>query len=317
MRAAETLPPPSRTAIAAAAALLGALFVAVGAVGTFRYLDNYWLYRGFPPPRDPAFVKSKGTVQTFRLASPALGGRRQQVIVYLPPHYNPAAARRYPVFYLLHGVPGRPTAFLATVRVGVVQDIYLAKRLGRPMILVMPSGSTGTFTDKEWANGVLWHQGWETFVARDLVRAIDARYRTIPTAAGRAIGGLSEGGYGAINIAIHHPHEFRVIESWSGYQVADNLRSIFGGRPAVLRRNSPLDTLAPVARTLRRDHAYVWFYSGTKDPFHTQNAAFARLLAREHIAHRYLLLRGGHNWAIWRGWAMPALLAATRHLAHA
>jgi hypothetical protein len=38
-----------------------AAFVAVGAVGTYRYLDNYWVYRGFSPPRDPAFVTAKGT----------------------------------------------------------------------------------------------------------------------------------------------------------------------------------------------------------------------------------------------------------------
>ena len=317
MRAGEGLASPSRPAIVAAAAAAAVLFVAVGALGVYRYLDNYWLYRGFPPPRDPAFVRQGGTVQSFRLLSPALGGRRQEVVVYLPPGYDPAAARRYPVFYLLHGVPGRPRAFLETVRAGVVQDIYLAKHLGGPMILVMPSGSTGTFTDEEWANGVRPHDGWETFVARDLVRAIDARFRTIPTGAGRAIGGLSEGGYGALNIAFHHPREFRVIESWSGYQKADNLRSIFGGRAALLRRNSPVDTLGRVARTLRREHAYVWFYSGTKDSFQVQNAAFARLLARDGVRHRYFLVRGGHNWAIWRGEAMPALLAATRHLAHA
>ncbi len=317
MRGGEGVAPPLRPAIVVGGTVLAALFVAVGMIGVYRYLNNYWLYRGFPPPHDPAFVQRHGAVQSFRLASPALDGRRQQVVVYLPPGYNPAAARRYPVFYLLHGVPGRPWAFLETVRVGVVQDIYLARHLGGPMILVMPSGSTGTFTDKEWANGVRRGERWETFVARDLVRAIDARYRTIPTGAGRAIGGLSEGGYGALNIAIHHPGEFRVVESWSGYQRADDLRAIFGGRPGLLARNSPLDTLGPVAATLRRDRTFVWFYSGTNDPYQAQNAAFARLLARERILHRYLVLRGGHNWAIWRGEAMPALLAATRHLAHA
>ena len=300
-----------------AAVVFAGLFVAVGGLGTYRYLENYWIYRGFPPPRDPAFVQARGTTESFRLASPALGGRRQQVVVYLPPGYNPAAARRYPVFYLLHGVPGRPRAFLETVRAGVVEDIYLAKHLGGPMILVMPSGSTGTFTDEEWANGVRPHSAWETFVARDLVRTIDARYRTIPTGAGRAIGGLSEGGYGALNIAFHHPHEFRVIESWSGYQQADNLRSIFGGRPTLLRHNSPAATLASVARTLRHEHSYVWFYSGSKDPLNAQNAVFARLLTRDRVPHRYFVVRGGHNWAIWRGEAMAALLAATGRVAHA
>ena len=257
-------------------------------------------------------------MQSFRLASPALGGRRQEVVVYLPPGYDPASARRYPVFYLLHGVPGRPRAFLETVRAGVVQDIYLAKHLGGPMILVMPSGSPGTFTDEEWANGVRPGNGWETFVARDLVRAIDARFRTIPTGGGRAIGGLSEGGYGALNIAFHHPREFRVIESWSGYEKADNLRSIFGGRPALLRRNSPLrdprlgGTNASAASVRSSGST-----RGTGTGSAVQNGAFARLLARDRVAHRYFLVRGGHNWAIWRGEAMPALLAATRHLARA
>ena len=73
--------------------------------------------------------------------------------------------------------------------------------------------------------------GWETFVARDLVETIDARYRTIRSPAGRAIGGLSEGGYGAINIGLHHPREFKVIESWSGYAEAADISSIFGSTP--------------------------------------------------------------------------------------
>jgi S-formylglutathione hydrolase FrmB len=197
-----------------------------------------------------------------------------------------------------------------------VDDILAAK--GRqPLILVMPFGSTGTFTDKEWANGIRAHEGWETFVARDLVRAIDSRYRTIPTGAGRALGGLSEGGYGALNIGLHHPGEFRVLESWSGYEKADNLRSIFGGQPQLLAQNSPLETLDVVAPDLRRMHAYVWFYSGTTDRLRKQNRAFAAELDRLGIAHRFFLVRGGHNWALWRGEASLALLAATTHLAHA
>ena len=180
----------------------------------------------------------------------------------------------------------------------------------------MPFGSTGTFTDKEWANGVRPHEGWETFVARDLVRTIDARYRTIPTGAGRALGGLSEGGYGALNIGLHHPGEFRVLESWSGYERADNLKSIFGGDRQLLGANSPLDTLASAAPVLRRARTYVWFYSGTTDRLRHQNRDFAAALARAGVAHRFFLVRGGHNWGLWRGQASRALLAASTHLAH-
>jgi enterochelin esterase-like enzyme len=305
-----------RALLASGAGLLTCLFVAGGAVGVYRYGWNYWLYRGFPPPKDPAFVTNQGTTEQISIASPALGGRSQQVVVYLPPGYASNPTRRYPVFYLLHGFPGRPAAFLLTVRAGVVDDILAAK--GRqPLILVMPFGSTGTFTDKEWANGIRPNEGWETFVARDLVHAIDSRYRTIPTGAGRVLGGLSEGGYGALNIGLHHPGEFRVLESWSGYEKADNLRAIFGGEPDLLAQNSPRETLDAVAPVLRRTHTYVWFYSGTTDRLRGQNKDFAAELARLGIAHRFFMVRGGHNWGLWRGEASRALLAATTHVGHA
>ena len=74
--------------------------------------------------------------------------------MYLPPGYRTHPHRRYPVLYLLHGVPGRPGAFLATVRAGVVEDELMAQHKLQPMILAMPFGSTGSFTDEEWANGV-------------------------------------------------------------------------------------------------------------------------------------------------------------------
>jgi S-formylglutathione hydrolase FrmB len=182
------------------------------------------------------------------------------------------------------------------------------------MILVMPYGSTGTFTDEEWANGIRPHEGWETFVARDLVRTVDRRYRTIPHGWARGIGGLSEGGYGAINIALHHPGEFRLVESWSGYERADNLKSIFGGKQSLLRANTPLDTIAAAAPKLRRDHTFFWIYTGRDDRFLPQNEAFTRLLSQDDVAHRFYLVRGGHNWALWRGNAADAYLAASRHL---
>jgi enterochelin esterase-like enzyme len=290
------------------------VFIAGGLVGAYRYVDNYWRYRGFAPPHDPAYVTDRGTATRFYLASAALGGRRQPVDVYLPPGYRTHPLRRYPVLYLLHGVPGRPGAFLATVRAGVVEDELLAKHKLRPMILVMPFGSTGSFTDEEWANGVGEDSAWETFLARDVVRAVDRRYRTIARGSERALAGLSEGGYGAFNIGLHHPGEFRVLESWSGYERADDLGSVFGHRVELLARNSPLLTLGVAASALRNAHTFLWFYSGTDDKFRTQNATFAAELGKQHLLHRFYLVRGGHNWALWRGNAARALLAASRHL---
>ena len=291
-----------------------AAFVAVGLIGTYRYVENYWLYRGFAPPRDPAYVHEQGTSERFYLASAALGGRRQPIDVYLPPGYRIHPHRRYPVLYLLHGVPGRPGAFLATVRAGVVEDELVARHRIRPMILVMPFGSTGSFTDEEWANGIAPNSDWETFLSRDVVRAVDQRYRTIRSGSGRGLAGLSEGGYGAFNIGLHHPGEFRVLESWSGYERADDIGTVFGHQRPLLQANSPALTLAAAAPALRRAHTYLWFYSGTNDRFRAQNAAFSAELGRAGLPHRFFLVRGGHNWALWRGNAANALLAASRRL---
>jgi S-formylglutathione hydrolase FrmB len=304
-------PAPFWTALLALAA---ATFLTVGIVGAYRYVDNYWLYRGFLPPRDPGYVTSKGVAIRIEVASTALGGRRQPVDVYLPPGYAAHPRRRYPVLYLLHGEPGRPGAFLATVRMGVVEDELTALHRAQPMILVMPFGSTGSFTDKEWANGVRPHEGWETFLARDVVRAVDARFRTIRAGSARGIGGLSEGGYGALNIAIHHPGEFGLVESWSGYAKADNLPSIFGGRQTLLTYNSPLDMIAQAALALRRAHTFFWLYTGSDDRFRPQNQAFVSALAAAGLPYRFRIARGGHNWALWRGNAADSYLAASRHL---
>ncbi len=272
-----------RTVVALAAL---AAFLSVGFLGVYRYVDGYWLYRGFPRPHDPAFVHLFGRAVRIEVASAALGGRRQPVDVYLPPGYGSHPRERYPVLY----------------------------HRARPLILVMPFGSTGSFVDKEWANGVGLHEGWESFVAHDLVRAVDARFRTIRSNRARGIGGLSEGGYGAINIAIHHPGEFGLVESWSGYEKADDLGSIFGHRRSLLARNTPLDTLGPAAPALRRADTFFWLYSGRDDRFFGQNEVFVSELERHGIAHRFRIVHGGHNWALWRGNAADAYLAASKHL---
>lgn len=300
-------------AYAAGLAALAA-FLAVGLAGTRSYLDNFLQYRGFAPPREPAYVKRPGTLQRILVPSAALGGRKQEAYVYLPSGYAQHPQRRYPVLYLLHGFPGRPLAFLQTVQMGVIDDALTATHKARPLILVMPFGSTGTFTDEEWVNGVQPGNDWATFVARDLVRAVDARYRTIRSARGRAIGGLSEGGYGAINIVLHHPREFSVVESWSGYERPDKIRSIFGIHLGQLAANDPRSLVRKVAPTLRKVGTYVWFYSGSTDPLHVQNVAFAHELSSLGVSHHFFLVYGGHNWALWRDNARAAYLAAAKRL---
>jgi enterochelin esterase-like enzyme len=301
-----TLHRPNAVVAVVGAAL--AVFLVIGLMGVRRYVANYLLYRGFAPPQEPAFVTQTGTLEKVAVRSAALDGRRQQTYVYLPPGYATHPHERYPVLYLLHGFPGRPLAFIQTLRMGIVEDSLVARRRAQPLILVMPFGSTGTFSDKEWANG------WDTFVARDVVSYVDAHYRTVASPTARAIGGLSEGGYGAINIALHHPHEFSVVESWSGYVKPDPIRSIFGPKLQLLSANDPRLLLPRTAPVLRDAHDYFWLYSGTEDRFRKQNRAFARELTQLHIHNHFFESFGGHNWALWRKNAVAAYEVAARRI---
>ena len=115
---------------------------------------------------------------------------------------------------------------------------------------------------------------------------------------------------------MHHPREFSVVESWSGYERPDKLRSIFGPKLQLLCANDPRLLVRRAAPNLRKLGTYFWFYSGSTDRFRTQNAAFARELAALHVPHKYRLVYGGHNWAIWRDNARVAYLAAATRLAH-
>jgi S-formylglutathione hydrolase FrmB len=298
----------ARTAVALAG------FLGVGLLGASGYVDNFLSYRGFDPPREPAFVGLPGITKPVSVSSAALGGQSQETYVYLPSGYAQHPRRRYPVLYLLHGFPGRPLAFLQTVQMGVIDDALTARRRAQPLILVMPFGSTSTFTDKEWVDGVAPGNGWSTFVARDLVRYVDSHFRTVATGAGRAIAGLSEGGYGAFDIALHHPGEFSLVESWSGYQRPDKLRSIFGSKLQLLPANDPRRLVRREATSLRTLGTYFWFYSGSTDRLHAQNADFARELGSLRLPHRYFVAYGGHNWALWRDNARAAYLAAATRL---
>jgi enterochelin esterase-like enzyme len=317
-----------RWLLAAVLTLLCAGLAVAGILGAARYVSTFWLYRGFAAPTLPRTIVVHrhgmtqrvpvipATVRQIGVASPALGGYRDPVDVVLPPGYADHPDRRYPVLYLLHGFPGDPSSFLT---VGGVQDTaaeLVAAGQMQPMILVIPSGTRSFLADEEWVNSVQPGNDWETFVARDLVSAIDARYRTVPGGTGRGIAGLSEGGYAALNIGLHHPGEFRLVESWSGYMRADRLRGLFDDSPWLLTYNSPADTVGTVAPQLRADRTYIWFYSGTDDYLTGQNRAFAADLSALGLPHRYFTWPGTHNWRLWRALLPEALIAASEHLGH-
>src|SRR2546427_8866384 len=119
-----------------------------------------------------------------------------------------------------------------------------------------------------------------------------------------------------MNIAMHHPAEFGVIESWSGYVLASPIARIFGHDPRVLDDNSPMLSVAGVSPILRAEHAYIWFYVGTDDPLLRQNQQFAAELRTLGIAHAFFTGSGAHSWGLWRRFIDQALMVAANHLSH-
>ena len=142
------------------------------------------------------------------MRTPALSDPTR-VRVLLPAGYRSDATRRYPVLYLLHGADSDDTSW---TRFGDAERITARA----PMIVVMPDGGAqGWYTD--WYAGDRTVQPrWETYHVGELVPWIDATYRTVAAKRGRAIAGLSMGGYGALSYAARHPDTFAAAASFSG-----------------------------------------------------------------------------------------------------
>src|SRR3954452_11829033 len=232
--------------------LVLAAWLAGGLVGAYVYVNRYMTYRGFPVPSTPAGV-APGRVELVRYHSRVVS-HGARYVVYLPPHYAEQAARgrRFPVLYLLHGFPGIDTVFTDVGRAHVVANVLLHRHRIRPMILVMPAGLQGILHgDTEWANTGAGR--WENStleVVNDVARGV----ATTPDRAHRGSGGHELGGYGAVNVALHHLNVFSVVQSWSGYFTQTPTAVFAGASPATLRANSPaayVGSLAPPIPRLR------------------------------------------------------------------
>lgn len=295
-------------------ALVGVLVLAwliAGASGAYRYVHRYDLYRGFAKPHTPAGVP-RGATTEVRFRSRALGAA-EHFVVYLPPGYAAAAAagRRFPVLYLLHGFPGQPRVFVDAGAIAVDADVMIARRAITPMILVMPAGPRGYFHgDTEWANGSAGR--WMDEVL-EIVGLVDHRYATRRDRQDRGLAGLSEGGYGAVNIALRHLGMFSIAQSWSGY-FRQTRSSVFAhATPAAIFANSPADYVPSMAGRIRRLGFRAWLYQGRVDT--SPPAAMTGFGDELHAAGaevHYGFFPGGHDWALWRR-QLPHMLRVASH----
>jgi S-formylglutathione hydrolase FrmB len=201
--------------------------------------------------------------------------------IYLPPGYATDTGRRYPVVYWCHG--RGCTESNDQFPAGLIDDGIRRKFLP-PMIVVYLSGGSRSFysdsVDGRWLA--------ETTIIRELIPHIDAKWRTIAARDGRAIQGMSMGGFGALKLALKYPDffssavafagAFRQPEEMTEKSNAEIFARMFNDDADVFLANHP----ATIARTNRRkildSELAVRLYVGTADGLLESSRAMHRVL---------------------------------------
>lgn len=155
-------------------------------------------------PQAPALPEGLHTVSFF---SPAVE-RQMKFDIVLPPDYD-ESAERYPVLYLLHGYMQNYTVWGRNLGAA-----FYARNFS-DLIIVMPDAGNSWYIN--YASSAAGQRNdWEDHIIQDVIGYVDSNYRTVDQRAGRAIAGLSMGGYGALTLALRHPDKFVSVASTSG-----------------------------------------------------------------------------------------------------
>jgi S-formylglutathione hydrolase FrmB len=232
----------------------------------------------------------------------ALNGKVHARVI-LPASYDDLPHRRFPVVYFLHGLPASSSSYRGN------QWLIDAMAKVGPAILVIPQGARNSDTDPEYLN---WGAGrnWQTYIAKEVPRYIDSHFRTIPSRAGRAIVGVSAGGYGATIVGLHHTGTFSVIESWSGYFHATDP----SGTQSLGR--GPEANAHTLVSVLRGGSTFFAFYVGRGDSrFLAENKQLNRELDAAHLPHVFEIYAGKHTTSLWKSHAATWLQLGLDHLA--
>lgn len=252
-------------------------------------------------------LPAHGTLLQESMVSPSLGGQTEPFYVYLPPSYNTPQGKNkhYPTMYLLHGSPGTYKDWINAGNANQTADTLITGGKIPELILVIPDGND-QFAPSEWGNSYNQQQLLETYVTVDLVKYIDQHFRTIPQPAYRAIGGLSMGGFGAMNIAVHHPDVFGTVMALGGYYQADSTASVWGGNADYLAQNSPIEFLPNNQQAWK---LHIFLGAGTQDqPYYNDTMQFAHELNTLSIPYHLDLEQGSHEWSVWQTQLYNALL---------
>jgi enterochelin esterase-like enzyme len=296
---------------------VGALVLGAVALGTpsFGEFLNFGASTDIYQPAQQLPPSDQGTVEQGTYVSVALGAATRSYSIYLPPSYYTLddLTQRYPVVYLLHGSPGGPTDWFAAGHAGQTLDTLIAAGLTRETIVVSPDGNGPVYRVSAWVNSFDQRQRMEDAIATDLVAYIDRHYRTLPDAADRMIGGLSEGGFGAVNIALHRPDVFSRVLCVSGFFMADT-NAVFGrGSQSVnyRRYNSPAVYLQSAqGQKAARQLTFVLGLGKLDGKYFQAGLAFAGELTSYGMNVHVVQNDGGHSWLLWGqmlGQSLPLL----------
>ncbi len=221
---------------------------------------------------------------------------------------DPNVPRPWSVFYLLHGLSDDHTIWMRRTSI----ERYVA---GLPLVVVMPDGGRGWYTNAE--------QGYryEDDLTKDIVGLVDRTFPVKAERSGRAIGGLSMGGYGAVKVGIKHHDMFASVNSHSGavgilhdpervQGLGLEFQRVFGTKPA----DGPEDPFSLVKSVDHGRLPALRLDCGTQDFLLDQNRSFHKHLDELHIAHEYEEFAGGHDWAYWDLHVQQAIAFHARNL---
>jgi putative tributyrin esterase len=258
------------------------------------------------------------SIQTIQFRS-ALIGKTLPYNVVLPREYYVARLRRYPVLYLLHGLGGHYSDWTTKTNIADYAQQYR-------MIVITLEGNDSWYTD----SATVPADKYESYFLKELIPDVQRRYRTIETRHGRAVAGLSMGGYGALKFGLKSPGTFIFAGSMSGVAEAaswsdtdlknlawirDSLQRVFGPAGSETRKANDLFEIVRQINAGRvASLPYFYLDCGTEDVMFSSNEKFAALLREKKVPHEYRELPGNHGWAYWDQQVPEVLKVAAKFL---
>jgi len=241
---------------------------------------------------DPDHGEPAGT-HYHLYATPSRGvGTQASCLIYLPPGYEKNASQRFPVLYWLHGGAGsqREGAWM-------VERIDAEIRSGSlpPFLVVLVQG----LPDVRYINSKDGTRPVENVIVRDLIPHIDATYRTIATRQGRAIEGMSMGGFGALRLGFKYPQLFGSVSALAPsikpmQQEPEVVREPFGNDQAYWDETGPWSIVKQHAAEIR-GRTKVRLLVGDQDPLLANVKEYDALLTSLGINHQFSVVAGAHH----------------------